>query len=58
MRMKSLLKIGILTLALGVAFTACSPYRQHKRVAHKAAKNVGKPPMSILDFTRKGCGCN
>ncbi|MBL0017413.1 MAG: hypothetical protein IPP17_13525 [Bacteroidetes bacterium] len=45
-----------LLIAAGVG--ACSsPYRVHKRVAHRAAKHVTKPPMTILDFSRRGCGC-
>jgi hypothetical protein len=55
--MKKSVSIAVVCLLLASGFSSCSPYRVHKRVAHKAAKNVGKPPMTILDFSRRGCGC-
>ncbi|HEX2901246.1 MAG TPA: hypothetical protein VHS96_16130 [Bacteroidia bacterium] len=55
--MKKSVSIALVCLLLASGFSSCSPYRVHKRVAHKAAKNMGKPPMTILDFSRRGCGC-
>jgi hypothetical protein len=56
-RMKKSISIALVVLLLAAGFSSCTAHRIYKPVGHRAVKHVSKPPMTILDFSRRGCGC-